>query len=77
MKPHFFSAVKLTGIIAAYGDPRTLVLHWNTKETDKVNVWMGLMHNAIISPFFLKPTDTGYRYFDMLEYFVKPQIPSE
>ncbi|KAJ4427115.1 hypothetical protein ANN_24731 [Periplaneta americana] len=48
------------------------------RDTEKVNVWMGLMHKAIIgSFFFLEKTVTGHSYLDMLENFAVSQISLE
>ncbi|KAJ4430294.1 hypothetical protein ANN_22507 [Periplaneta americana] len=54
--------------------PRAIMEH--QRDTENVNVWIGLMHNAIIGLFFfLEKTVTGHSYLDMLENFVVLQIP--
>lgn len=45
------------------------------RDSPKVNVWCGLMHDRIIGPFFFaEKTVKSVNYLDMLENFVFPQI---
>lgn len=45
------------------------------RDSPKVNVWCGLMHNRIVGPFFFaEPTITANVYLDMLELYVEPQL---
>lgn len=45
------------------------------RDSPKVNVWCGLMHNKIIGPFFFAELSiTGNIYLDMLQHFVIPQL---
>ena len=45
------------------------------RDSPKVNVWCGLMHNQIIGPFiFAESTITANIYLDMLKYYVVPQL---
>lgn len=48
------------------------------RDTPKVNVWLGLKHNAVIGPFFfIEQTVTGHIYLDMLQNFAVPQMPEQ
>lgn len=45
------------------------------RDSPKVNVWCGLMHDRIVGPFiFAEKTINGNIYCDMLELYVFPQI---
>ena len=45
------------------------------KDSLKVNVWCGLVHNQIIGPFiFAKSTITANIYLDVLKHYVVPQL---
>lgn len=45
------------------------------RNSPKLNVWCGLMHDKLIGPFFfVEQTITGNVYFDMLEQYVFPQL---
>ena len=45
------------------------------RDSPKLNVWCGLMHNNIIGPFFFSETTiTANTYLDMWQLFVVPQI---
>ncbi|KFM64525.1 hypothetical protein X975_16921, partial [Stegodyphus mimosarum] len=45
------------------------------RDTPKVNVWCGLMHDGVIGPFFFtEKTVSSVVYLDMLENFVFPQL---
>ncbi|XP_036366705.1 uncharacterized protein LOC118766939 [Octopus sinensis] len=44
-------------------------------DSPKVNVWSGLLHDHVVSPFiFAENTITSASYLDMLEMYVFPQI---
>jgi hypothetical protein len=46
------------------------------RDTPKLNAWLGLHKNGVISPFFfMESTVTGHSYLDMLENFAVPHIP--
>ncbi|KAJ4426523.1 hypothetical protein ANN_27337 [Periplaneta americana] len=54
-------------------NPRCIVEH--IRDSSKLNVWCGLMHNLIIGPFFFaEQTVTRNTYLDMLDQFVVPQL---
>ena len=45
------------------------------RDSPKINVWCGLMHNQIIGPFiFAESTITANIYLDMLKHYVVPQL---
>src|SRR5207253_8482615 len=45
------------------------------RDSPKVNVWCGLMHDHVVGPFvFAKPTINMNTYVDMLTEFVIPQV---
>ncbi|KFM68198.1 hypothetical protein X975_25037, partial [Stegodyphus mimosarum] len=45
------------------------------RDSPKVNVWCGLMHDRVIGPFlFTEKTVSSVVYLDMLENFVFPQL---
>ncbi|KFM65773.1 hypothetical protein X975_25152, partial [Stegodyphus mimosarum] len=45
------------------------------RDSTKVNVWCGLMHDRVIGPFvFTEKTVSSVVYLDMLENFVFPQL---
>ena len=45
------------------------------RDSPKINVWCGLMHNQIIGPFiFAESTVTANIYLDMLKHYVVPQL---
>lgn len=45
------------------------------RDSPKVNVWCGLMHNKVIGPFFFaEKTITASIYLDMLELYACPQL---
>ena len=45
------------------------------KDSPKINVWCGLMHNQIIGPFiFAESTITANIYLDMLKNYVAPRL---
>ena len=45
------------------------------RDSPKINVWCGLMHNQIIGPFiFSKSTVTANIYLDMLKHYVPLQL---
>ncbi|GBL85885.1 hypothetical protein AVEN_183664-1 [Araneus ventricosus] len=45
------------------------------RDSPKVNVWCGLLHDRIIEPFFLSEvTVRSVNYLDILEIFAFPQI---
>ena len=45
------------------------------RDSLKINVWCGLMHNQIIGPFiFAESTITANIYLDMLKHYVVPQL---
>ena len=45
------------------------------RDSPKINVWCGLMHNQIIDPFiFAESTITANIYLDMLKHYVVPQL---
>ncbi|KFM67649.1 hypothetical protein X975_03945, partial [Stegodyphus mimosarum] len=45
------------------------------RDSPKVNVWCGLMHDRVIGPFFYtEKTVSSVVYLDMLENFVFPQL---
>ena len=45
------------------------------RDSPKINVWHGLMHNQIIGLFiFAKSTITANIYLDMLKHYVVPQL---
>ena len=45
------------------------------RNSPKINVWCGLMHNQIIGPFiFAESTITANIYLDMLKHYVVPQL---
>jgi hypothetical protein len=51
------------------------VVRQHRRESPKVNVWCGLMHDCIIGPFFFaEKTVTANVYSDMLEQSVIPQL---
>jgi hypothetical protein len=53
--------------------PHATVEH--IRDSPKVNVWCGLLHNRLIGPFFFaEATVTSRNYLDMLENFVHPQL---
>ena len=44
------------------------------RDSPKINVWCGLMHDQIIGPFiFAESTITANIYLDMLKHYVVPQ----
>ena len=44
------------------------------RDSPKINVWCGLMHNQIIGPFiFAESTITANIYLNMLKHYVVPQ----
>ena len=45
------------------------------RDSPKINVWCGLMHNQIIGPFiFAESAITANIYLDMLKHYVVPQL---
>ena len=45
------------------------------RDSPKINVWCGLMHNQIIGPFiFAESTFTANIYLDTLKHYVVPQL---
>ncbi|KFM78615.1 hypothetical protein X975_09761, partial [Stegodyphus mimosarum] len=45
------------------------------RDSPKVNVWCGLIHDRVIEPFFFtEKTVSSVVYLDMLENFVFPQL---
>lgn len=47
----------------------------HVRDSPKVNVWCGLLHDHLIGPFFFAETTvTSNSYLDMLENFVCPQV---
>jgi hypothetical protein len=53
--------------------PHATVEH--IRDSPKVNVWCGLLHDCLIRPFFFaKVTVTSSSYLDMQENFVYPQL---
>ena len=45
------------------------------RDSSKINVWYGLMHNQIIGPFiFAESIITVNIYLDMLKHYVVPQL---
>ena len=47
----------------------------NERDSTKINVWCGLMHNQIIGPFiFAESTITANIYLDMLKHYVVSQL---
>ena len=45
------------------------------RDSPKINIWCGLMHNQIIGPFiFAESTITANIYLDMLKHYVVPQL---
>lgn len=48
------------------------------RDSAKVNVWVSLMHDMLIGPFFVsEETVTKILYLDMLELFMLPQLPPQ
>ena len=45
------------------------------RNSPKVNIWCGMMHNQIIGPFFFnEETITANVYLDLLTEYVVPQL---
>lgn len=54
-------------------NPHYVVEH--IRDSPKVNVWCGLLHNTVIGPFFFSENSvTADIYLDMLQLFVIPQL---
>ena len=61
--------------VRVWGSERPNVYFEHERDSPKVNVWCGLMHNRVIGPFFFcERTITANIYLDMLEHFVAPQL---
>jgi hypothetical protein len=44
-------------------------------HSPKVNMWVGLLHDKLVGPFFVsEKTVTGCLYMDMLELYALPQL---
>ena len=58
-----------------WGSEQPNIVHEHVRDSPKVNVWCGLMHDRVIGPFFFaEQTINGIIYLDMLEQFLFPQI---
>lgn len=54
-------------------NPRVVIEH--ERDSPKVNVWCGLMHDRIIGPFFFAEANVNrWSYLDMLELYAVPQL---
>lgn len=54
-------------------NPRTVIVH--ERDSPKVNVWCGVMHDRIIGPFFFAEANVNrWSYLDMLELYAVPQL---
>ena len=61
--------------VRIWGPENPHVVLQHVRDSPKVNVWCGLMHNKIIGPFFFnEPPTTATVYLDMLEGYVTPQL---
>lgn len=51
------------------------IIQEHVRDSPKVNVWCGLLHDQVVGPFFFaEKTINGIIYLDMLEQFLFPQI---
>jgi hypothetical protein len=54
-------------------NPRVVIEH--ERDSPKVNVWCGVMHDRIIGPFFFAEANVNrWSYLDMLELYAVPQL---
>lgn len=61
--------------VRIWGSEQPNVVRERVRDSDKVNVWCGLMRDRIVGPFFFtERTVTGPIYLDMLQLFVFPQL---
>jgi hypothetical protein len=62
--------------MCAYGGQKILNSpEEHIRDSPKVKVWCGLLHDRVIGPFFFhEPTVTSDTYLDMLQHFVYPQL---
>jgi hypothetical protein len=58
-----------------WGSKKTHVTHEFVRDSPKLNVWCGLIHDHIFGPFvFAENTIDGRMFLDMLELFLFPQV---
>ncbi|RYA74177.1 hypothetical protein DD595_24615 [Enterobacter cloacae complex sp. 4DZ3-17B2] len=55
-------------------NPNWMVDSRSTQYPEKVNVWAGIINNAVVGPFFIEGTLTGQKYHDMLRDDIIPAI---
>jgi len=61
-----------------WSDENPFIFHeGHTQEPQKVNVWAGILGNAIIGPLFIEENLTGNLYLNMLEDTIDPLITHE
>lgn len=61
--------------VRIWGSENPHVTRELTRDSPKVNVWCGLMHNKVIGPFFFcEKTITAHIYLDVLRAYVVPQL---
>ena len=66
---------KSISITFEYGSQNPCEVVEKERDSPKLNVWRGLIHNQIIKPFFFtESTITADIYLDMLKHSVVPQL---
>ena len=61
--------------VRIWGSEHPHVAIEHERNSPKVNVWCGLMHDRVIGPFFFaEPTISAITYLDMLEHYAAPQL---
>ena len=61
--------------VRIWGSENPHVVLQHIRDSSKVNVCYGLIHNKIIGPFFFnEPPTTATVYLDMLEGYITPQL---
>ncbi|GBN11579.1 hypothetical protein AVEN_178254-1 [Araneus ventricosus] len=67
--------VLLTDNIRIWGLENPHAVLEQVRDSPKVNMWCGLLHDRIIGPFFFSEVTVRFdNYLDMLEIFAFPQI---